>query len=147
MHNEQLKQKLSENSDDVQALRQAMRTLREHTKIKWHLRELPEYLLPDLSYVKPLTGNTNVDVIAKLKRKRRYEDYQNAVQRPKRTLRDKLVYKDSLTEDASPEDLVPLSGRKIWKMKHHKSTKRNGDTTGKPPRVAHKLWKSAKKFT
>jgi ATP-dependent RNA helicase DDX56/DBP9 len=147
MHNEQLKQKLSENSDDVQALRQAMRTLREHTKIKWHLRELPEYLLPDLSYVKPLTGNTNVDVIAKLKRKRRYEDYQNAVQRPKRTLRDKLVYKDSLTEDASPEDLVPLSGRKIWKMKHHKSTKRNGDTTGKPPRVARKLWKSAKKFT
>jgi ATP-dependent RNA helicase DDX56/DBP9 len=146
MHNEQLKQKLSENSDDVQALRQAMRTLREHTKIKWHLRELPEYLLPDLSSVKPITEKTNENVMARLKRKRKLESQEARVHRPKRTLREKMEYKDAQNEDASPDDLAPISGRKLWKMRHHKNISAKRDL-GKPPRVARRLWKSARKFT
>ena len=146
LHNEQLKQKLSENTEDVQALRQAMRTLREHTKIKWHLRDLPEYLLPELPNVKPITEKGGPDVVTRFKRK--IDDEGKEVRRHKRTLREKLVYKDKINEDASPEELVPISGRKIWKIKHHKSVgRRSGDMVGKPPRVARKLWKSARKFT
>ena len=148
LHNEQLKQKLSENSEDVQALRQAMRTLREHTKIKWHLRELPEYLVPDLSHVKPITEKTSEDVMTRLKKKRALEgDASSGPKRYKRTLREKLVYKDTLERDAAPEDLAPISGRKIWKIKHHKNVRRNGDNLGKPPRIARRLWKAARKFT
>ena len=143
LHNEHLKQKLSENTEDVQALRQAMRTLREHSKVKWHLRELPEYLIPDLAGVKSLTEKE--DVAARLQKKRKAEG--EPVRRHKRTLREKQVRKDGMDETTAPEDLAPISGRNLWKMRHHKRIKRAGDTLGKPPRVARKLWKHAKKFT
>jgi ATP-dependent RNA helicase DDX56/DBP9 len=146
LHNEQLKQKLSENSDDVQALRQAMRTLREHSKIKWHLRELPDYLLPDLGSVKPLTETTQDDVITRLKKKRKAEE-AGAPKRPKKTLRQKMLRRDTLDETKSAEELAPISGRKLWKVRHHKRVSKNGDMVGKPPRIARKLWKSYRKFT
>jgi ATP-dependent RNA helicase DDX56/DBP9 len=151
LHNEQLKQKLSENSDDVQALRQAMRTLREHSKVKWHLREIPEYLLPDLKGVKSLVATPGAkgeeDVLVKLKKRKR-ESQDGAVRRPRKTLREKNLRKESLLDQdmISPEELAPISGRKLWKMRHHKKIKRSGDNMGKPPRVARKLWKSTKKF-
>lgn len=145
MHNEHLKQKLSENTQDVQALRQAMRTLREHSKVKWHLRELPEYLKPDLAGVKTITEKAQEDVMARLNRKRKADG--EPVRRHKRTLREKMIHKDTQDDTTAPEDLAPLSGRKLWKMKHHKKIKRAGDTLGKPPRVARKLWKHARKFT
>jgi ATP-dependent RNA helicase DDX56/DBP9 len=152
LHNEKLKQRLSENSDDVQALRQAMRTLREHSKVKWHLREIPEYLLPDLQGVKPLVAESgakpNDDVMKTLKKRRREEE-EGAVKRPKKTLREKMLKRDDQIdpEMISPDELAPISGRKLWKVQHHKKIKRVGDSLGKPPRIARKLWKSAKKFT
>lgn len=147
LHNEQLKQKLSENSEDVQALRQAMRTLREHSKIKWHLRELPEYLVPDLASVKSLTEKSKDDVITRLKKKRKAEGHESGVKRPRATLRQKMLKRDEQDETKSAEELAPISGRKLWKVRHHKSIRKSGDSLGKPPRVARKLWKSARKFT
>ena len=143
LHNEEMKKKLSENSEDVQALRQAMRTLREHSKVKWHLREIPDYLMPDLASVKPITS-------AK-KRKNGQggnESTKAPVKRRKFTLREKMIKKDGNDNTIlAPEELAPISGRKLWKVKHHKRIQRNGDNLGKPPRVARRLWKSAKKFT
>lgn len=142
LHNEQLKQKLSENTEDVQALRHAMRTLREHSKVKWHLREIPDYLMPDLSSVKPVGFDNK-------KKKRIGSDSNPPVKRRKFTLRDKMIRKDGdqQNDTTAPEDLAPISGRKLWKVRHHKRTKRSGDLLGKPPKVARSLWKSAKKFT
>ena len=137
MHNDQLKQKLAENTEDVQALRQAMRTLREHSKVKWHLTEIPEYLLPDLKQLKPVIGNKVI------KKKR---EVAPPSKRPK--LRERMLRRDPENQDesAAPEDLAPISGRKLWKVRHHKRINRKGDNLGKPPRVARSLWKSAKKF-
>ena len=149
LHNDQLKQKLSENSDDVQALRQAMRTLREHSKVKWHLTEIPEYLLPDLKGVKPVTEQGGEDVITRFARKTKREEKENKVGRKKPRLREKMLRRDPKQDDesAAPDELAPISGRKLWKVRHHKRTTRKGDNLGKPPRVARRLWKSAKKFT
>ena len=121
MHNDKLKQKLSENSEDVQALRQAMRTLREHSKVKWHLREIPEYLIPDLSGVKAVTPGAKDDVMSNLRKRKR--ENEGAVRRPKRTLREKQLRReaaDEADESVAPEDLAAISGRKLWKMRHHK---------------------------
>jgi ATP-dependent RNA helicase DDX56/DBP9 len=142
LHNEQLKQKLSENTQDVQALRHAMRTLREHSKVKWHLKEIPDYLMLDLGKVPSITGSQ--------KRKPQFDtSRESTVKRRKITLREKMIKRDGNGDDdtTAPEDLAPISGRKLWKVRHHKRTKRYGDHLGKPPRVARKLWKTAKKFT
>ncbi len=150
LHNDEMKKKLSENTEEVQALRQSVRNLREHAKVKWHLQELPEYLLPDLKGVKPLVGNAKEDVSTKLMKKRNREEkeHQMAKKRQKLTLREKLARKDNLEDDTTaPEELAPISGRKLWKIKHHKRVKRSGENLGKPPRIARKLWKSAKKFS
>jgi ATP-dependent RNA helicase DDX56/DBP9 len=150
LHNDEMKKKLSENTEEVQALRQSVRNLREHAKVKWHLSELPEYLLPDLKGVKPLVGNSSEDVSTKLAKKRQREEkeHQMVKKRQKLTLREKLVRRDNMEDDTvAPEELAPISGRKLWKIKHHKRVKRTGESLGKPPRIARKLWKSAKKFS
>lgn len=150
LHNDEMKKKLSENSEEVQTLRQSVRNLREHAKVKWHLQELPEYLLPDLKGVKPLAGKSGEDVKARMLKKRAREEREHQLMKKKQklTLREKLVRKDDVEDEmAAPEELAPISGRKLWKIKHHKSVKKNGDNLGKPPRIARKLWKSAKKFS
>ena len=143
MHNDQLKQKLSENSEDIQALRQAMRTLREHSKVKWHLAEIPEYLLPDL---KALKSSPVCEQVTKFIRKQARTE--STKPKGKARLRDKMLRRDPAVNDesAAPDELAPISGRKLWKVRHHKRISRKGDNMGKPPRVARRLWKSAKKF-
>ena len=152
LHNDEMKKKLSENSEEVQALRQSVRNLREHAKIKWHLQELPEYLVPDLKGIKPLVGKSSDDVATKLAKKRKSMENDQMAMKKKRklTLREKLVNKDQRLADddtVAPDELAPISGRKLWKIKHHKRVKRMGEGLGKPPRIARKLWKSAKKFS
>jgi ATP-dependent RNA helicase DDX56/DBP9 len=152
LHNDQLKKKLSENSEEVQALRQSVRSLREHAKVKWHLQNIPEYLISDLKGVRPINGNRQVDLVEKIIKKNRREENEHkmARQRHKVTLREKLIRREvekDKEDQVTPEELAPISGRKLWKMKHHKVLKKPGDNLGKPPRVARKLWKHAKKFS
>jgi len=152
LHNEQLKKKLSENSEEVQALRQSVRSLREHAKVKWHLQEIPEYLIPELAGIKPIIGGNSQDVVSRLLKKKRKQDEEDksARKRQKATLREKLIRREESKEqdlEVAPEELAPISGRKLWKIKHHKSIKKSGDMVGKPPRIARRLWKSAKKFS
>ncbi len=151
LHNDQLKKKLSENSQEVQALRQSVRALREHSKVKWHLQQIPEYLTPQLQGVKAL--GEGHDVAERLNKRKSAEEREfKKSKRQRHTLRDKLLHKEELKDkdegatELAPEELAPISGRKLWKIRHHKQIGSNNSAVGKPPRVARKLWKSAKKF-
>jgi ATP-dependent RNA helicase DDX56/DBP9 len=150
LHNDQLKKKLSENTEEVQALRQSVRSLREHAKTKWHLQQVPEYLAPKMEGVKPLGQPNGPDVGEKLRKRIRAEELElKRGKRQRTTLREKLLKNETgITGELAPEELAPISGRKLWKIKHHKKVGRtNEDTIGKPPRIARKLWKNAKKFS
>lgn len=151
LHNDQLKKKLSENSQEVQALRQSVRSLREHSKVKWHLTQIPDYLTPQLEGVKSLADGH--EVATKLKKRKSAEEREfKKSKRQKHTLREKLLKKEDAKDtqegavELTPEELAPISGRKLWKIRHHKQIGKNNNSVGKPPRVARGLWKSVRKF-
>jgi len=147
LNSEKLKAYFEENPEDKRALQRTQRQLKEKKSIRANLRSIPHYLVPEhFSASTPVqqalreeaVKNGQAPTTSRLKRKRllnmRQRDPLQAfapesgkkgkrkLQRERMEALDRKI--DSTT--ANHEDLPPLSGKKLWKMRHKKPITRSG---------------------
>uniref|UniRef100_A0A7S4W8V4 RNA helicase n=2 Tax=Alexandrium monilatum TaxID=311494 RepID=A0A7S4W8V4_9DINO len=150
LHSEKLQEYFEENPEDKKALQRAQRQLRETKTTLQHLQAVPSYLVPDsFDASTPVQQAVREDAAArggaatgqarrrKLQQARRSDPLQaleptgRAKTRPWLT-REAMVRKDAQIDAATAnvERLPPISGRKIWKVRHHKRVRKPTDTLG-----------------
>eukprot|EP00927_Polykrikos_kofoidii_P006240 TRINITY_DN12537_c1_g1_i1.p1 TRINITY_DN12537_c1_g1~~TRINITY_DN12537_c1_g1_i1.p1 ORF type:complete len:735 (-),score=185.10 TRINITY_DN12537_c1_g1_i1:108-2312(-) len=149
LNSEKLKAYFEENPEDRRALQQTQRTLRERKSVRANLRTIPSYLVPeDFAAATPVqqavrddASKSGTQPMSKLKRKR----MQNARQRDplqafdaggrkgkSRRLREQMEAIDRKIDPATAnvDSLPPLSGKKLWKMRHRKPIKSKKQSVG-----------------
>lgn len=164
LNSEKLKAYFEEHPDDKRALQRAQRTLRERKSVRQHLRHVPTYLVPEqFSAVSPVQqavrDATGGQVTAEVrKRRRQILRQQDPLQgfsatggkrkRSVRFSREIMAAKERHIDPttANVEDLPPISGRKIWKLRHGKKVRRKVDQMGERRRLTPSQRKRQKKF-
>ena len=173
LHSKKVRETLNDNAEDVKALRRAMRTLGEANKVKAHLRELPSYLIPKQLLDTPLVdGAEELNPVARAARKLMAQmDGGASVNEGKTSTNKRMINEDALDGFESKrfklgstlrskllakgenkaqtlEQLPPISGRKLWKIKHKKALKKPRVEAGLHMRSkqAQRVKKIAKRF-
>jgi len=142
-----------DNPEDQEALQRSLREGKKKRVERTHLKTLPGYLIPEA-----LTAKTPVEAAVaeqvgsytgKSKKKGRIDPltFTTASNNKKRrfTREGQNAKASREREDANVEELVPLSGRKIWKLNHRKRVKKVSRELV-AGRTAKSVRKTAKKF-
>jgi ATP-dependent RNA helicase DDX56/DBP9 len=169
-----MKNTLTENEQDAKALRRAVKI--NAVKTVAHLKHLPNYLIPAEIKSMTLAAGTAEDpvgthhpVVKAAKEAAatsgeapaattgdnareinagvaRSFERANFAGKPK-SLRDKLIARNE-NKAATAEDLPPISGRKLWKIKHKKALRKSRVEAGKHmrSRQAARVKKIANRF-
>eukprot|EP00397_Hematodinium_sp_SG-2012_P020926 GEMP01021591.1.p1 GENE.GEMP01021591.1~~GEMP01021591.1.p1 ORF type:complete len:703 (+),score=196.11 GEMP01021591.1:55-2109(+) len=153
MNSQKLAAYFEDNPDDLKALQKNLRRFKERKTVRKHLKYLPSYLIPE-----SVTAKTPVQVAVsdqvgsyggRSKRRGRVDPLSFEAKSSKKRKFSRLGQEEKATRqrnDANVEELVPLSGRKIWKLNHRKRLKRK-DMQLCGGRSARSVRKTAKKFT
>jgi len=109
-----LKDYFKENPTEKEALKKGMR---KHGRTTKYIRQIPNYLMPD-GMSKPMPDSFFIN------RKNFEEKYdkRHGLQRDRDLLDSEKIEEDPRFIDA--DDLPPISGRKLWKIRHHKPLKK-----------------------
>ncbi|KAF4694214.1 putative ATP-dependent RNA helicase ddx56 [Perkinsus olseni] len=144
LHSDKMKQQLQENTEDAKALRKSLRQNNAKvagSTIKKNLKDLPEYLVPQ-SFLNSLDADGDESNPVKLaalgkgssaegkkgkgvKRKMSSDPLKTFESTRKRLLtgsmRDRMLRKEPSNVGVNVESLAPISGRKLWKIRHRKA--------------------------
>eukprot|EP00928_Gymnodinium_smaydae_P070226 TRINITY_DN54117_c0_g1_i1.p1 TRINITY_DN54117_c0_g1~~TRINITY_DN54117_c0_g1_i1.p1 ORF type:complete len:728 (-),score=214.71 TRINITY_DN54117_c0_g1_i1:35-2149(-) len=167
LNSEKLKAYFEENPEEKRALQKAQRKLRENKSVRANLRTVPHYLVPEnyTAAVTPVQQAVREDALrsgapasSKMKRKRvlnmRQRDPLQAFtggvgkKSKAQVTRERMEQIDRKIDPstANVEELPPLSGKKIWKMRHRKPIYNNKDTFGERKRLTVPQKRRQKKF-
>merc|ERR1719343_292399 len=170
LNSEKLKEYFEEHPDDKQMLQRTQRQLRERKSVRQHLRTVPSYLVPEQfvaqtpvqQAVREQAAARGIGVQATGSAAKRRRAMRTRAQDPlhgslppqgakikmPHLTREAMLAKDRRInpKTANVEDLPPISGRKIWKLRHKKHVKRRTDTVGERKRKTPGQKKRQKKF-
>jgi len=171
LNSEKLKEYFEEHPEEKRALQKTQRALKQKKSIRQHLKHVPAYLVPD-GIVANATAieeaarqeakAEGLSLSAAMKRKRlqlaRKKDplhgFSTTNPGPGGKKKRSQMYSREMFEakekkidpkTANVEDLPPLSGRKIWKLKHGKRIRRKTDQLGERRRMTYGQKKRVKK--
>ncbi|KAF4671401.1 putative ATP-dependent RNA helicase ddx56 [Perkinsus olseni] len=169
LHSDKMKQQLQENTEDAKALRKSLRQNNAKvagSTIKKNLKDLPEYLVPQ-SFLNSLDADGDESNPVKLaalgkgssaeekkgkgvKRKMSSDPLKTFESARKRLLtgsmRDRMLRKEPSNVGVNVESLAPISGRKLWKIRHRKHVGGHSDRAGQPKVNSLAMKKRRKKF-
>jgi len=150
LNSQKLAAHFEDNPEDVKALQKNLRRFKDRKTVRQHLKYLPSYLVPT-----SLTAKTPVQVAVadqvgtyggRSKKRPRTDPLMFTTTTRKKFSRAGQEAKAAKQgKDTNIEALVPLSGRKIWKLNHRKKIKRT-DSLAHGGRSARMVRKTAKKF-
>jgi len=169
LHSEKLKEYFEEHPDEKRALQRTQRQFRETKSVRQHLRTVPAYLVPEqlfntatpvqqalreeavASGAPPLSASARRKKMLKSQRKDPLmgaEPEGGARRKQPRFTREKMIARDKQInpKTANPEDLPPLSGKKLWKLNHKKKVRAKTDSLGERKRLPVYQKKRFKKF-
>lgn len=167
LNSEKLQEYFEENPEDKKALQKAQRQLREKNSVLRHLRVVPSYLVPDsFGAANPvqqavrddaaaqgtLTSQAKRKKMVQTKRADPLQTFETSVGRPKKRphlTREAMIKKDRRIDPttANVERLPPLSGRKIWKLRHNRQIRKPTDVLGERRRLSRAQITRKKKFS
>jgi len=164
LHSEKLKEYFEENPDDKKALQRTQRKLRENKAVLRHLQGVPSYLVPEgIVANNPVQQAIRKDGSLKKapnskQRRLRQAQQKDPLQCFEPSLgrwvtREAMVEKDLRINPATanPKNLPPISGAKIWKLRHNKRVRRARRDGGLPQSrqkkiQAHRRWKQFRDY-
>lgn len=161
LNSEKLKDYFEENPDERRALQRAQRTLRERKSVRKHLAHVPHYLVPEqfsaATPVQAAVREAGGKVSAAVKKRRALQAKKSDPLQGftpgvktgrKRFTREYFegVEKRINPSTANVEDLPPLSGRKLWKMRKGKHFRKKTDHVGERKRLSLSQRKAHKKI-
>lgn len=149
LNSEKLKAYFEENAEEKRALQRSQRQLREKKSVRANLRTIPSYLVPEgfVAGVTPVQQAVRDEAArsgtkampARLKRQqilsaRRRDPLQaftpegGGRKGKRQVLRERMLAIDKKIDPATanPDNLPPLSGRKLWKMAQKKPLRKGG---------------------
>jgi len=149
LNSTKLQQYFEDHPEEKKALQKSQRALKETKSIRQHLRNVPFYLVPEQFQAStPVQQAVRDDALknggkvsSAVKRRRYLHAKKNdplqsceAVARGKkkrrlRFTREAMEAKEKRIDPktANIEDLPPMSGRKIWKLRHGKTVRKKTD--------------------
>jgi len=167
LNSEKLQAYFEEHPEEKKALQKAQRSLKEKKSIRQHLRHVPFYLVPEQfvaatpvqQAVRDEAARNGGGVSSAVKR-RRYlhakkqdplqscEALKGRKKRNARFTREAMEAKEKRIDPATAnvEDLPPMSGRKLWKLRHGKSVRKKTDNFGERRRMTFGQRKRQGKF-
>mmetsp|Transcript_138558 Transcript_138558/g.430915 ORF Transcript_138558/g.430915 Transcript_138558/m.430915 type:complete len:214 (+) Transcript_138558:651-1292(+) len=163
LKSEKLQEYFEENPEDKKALQKAQRQLRERSSTLKHLEAIPSYLVPDsFAAATPVqqavrddaavrgvpAGQAKRKAPTKVRRSDPLEPMGRAKKRPWMS-RESMIRVDQKLDPTTVnvERLPPLSGRKIWKMRHKKPIRKANETLGERRRLTFGEIRRKKKFS
>merc|ERR1712217_289610 len=168
LHSEKLKEYFEDHPDDKKALQSMQRKLREGKSVRRNLAHIPSYLVPEhfltstpvqkaIREDAAAHGTTATQVVRRTRRMQErqadpLQGFKATTKKGMRKLRfskEAMIAKDRRIQargGANVEDLPPLSGRKLWKLRHRKSVRRPVDTLGERRFLSESQKKRKKKF-
>lgn len=171
LNSEKLKEYFEEHPEEKRALQRTQRALKEKRSIRAHLKHVPAYLVPEhfTAAATPVQQaareeamNAGMGQSASAKRRKmqmvKKQDPLHGFsahtpgaggkkKRSQMYTREMFEAKERRIDPktANVEDLPPLSGRKIWKLKHGKRVRRKTDQLGERKRMTYGQKKRLKK--
>jgi len=163
LHSEKLKEYFEEHPEDRKALLRSQRQLRERKSVRQHLKVVPSYLVPEqFTNMTPVQQAVREDAAARgqtgMKKRRKNHKlgdplFGDADVSWRKTVSQKMrednIRKEKRLDPLAviPEKLPPLSGRKLWKLRHKKRVfKGHTDAFGERTRMDHHQKNRRKKF-
>jgi len=169
LHSEKLKEYFEEHPEDRRALQKTQRQLRERKSVRQHLAHVPTYLVPEqFANATPVQqavreeaasrGAGQAPSAAKRRRALRARDRDPlqglglgtgaGLKRNDRFKREVMIARERRIDSktANVEELPPLSGRKLWKLRHKKHVRAKTNTPGERKRKTPSQLKRQKKF-
>jgi len=167
LNSEKLQEYFEENPEDKKALQKAQRQLRERSSALRHLQAVPSYLVPesfgattpvqqavrdDAAARGALTGQAKRKKLMQARRADPLQTFETSAGRPKKRpwlTREAMVKIDKRIDPttANVERLPPISGRKIWKLRHNKPVRKSTDTFGERRRFNRAHQTRQRKFS
>jgi ATP-dependent RNA helicase DDX56/DBP9 len=164
LNSEKLQQYFEDHPEEKKALQKAQRSLKEKKSIRAHLRHVPFYLVPEhfvaATPVQQAVRDMGGKVSSQVKRRRYlHAKKQDPLQsceagmhgkkkRHARFTREAMEAKERRIDPntANVEDLPPMSGRKLWKLRHGKSVRKKTDQFGERRRMTYGQRRRTGKF-
>jgi ATP-dependent RNA helicase DDX56/DBP9 len=168
LNSEKLQEYFEDHPEEKKALQKSQRALKERKSIRQHLRHVPFYLVPEQfaattpvqQAVRDEAAKNGGKVSSAVKRKRylqakKADPLQSCEARSKgqskrrlRFTREAMEAKEKRIDPktANIEDLPPMSGRKIWKLRHGKTVRKKTDQFGERRRMTYGQKRRAGKF-
>lgn len=161
LNSERLKAYFEDNIEDKKALQKAQRGLKDHKSRRAHLESVPFYLVPEQFFaatpvqkaVKEAalkTTERNAKKRAMAARDDPLRSFEGVATKRRKVTRDQMAAKQAKQDPklTNVEDLPPLSGRKLWKLRHKKQIQKKDIMGGGPAKSRRKgpMLKRAKKF-
>jgi ATP-dependent RNA helicase DDX56/DBP9 len=160
LNSEKLQEYFQDHPEEKKALQKAQRSLKEKKSIRQHLRHVPFYLVPEQfvaatpvqQAVRDEAAKTGGKVSNAVKRRRYMQaKKQDPLQsceagpvkgkrkRSQRFTREAMEAKEKRIDHktANIEDLPPMSGRKLWKLRHGKTVRKKTDQFGERRRMTY----------
>jgi len=169
LNSEKLKAYFEDHPEDRKALQKTQRQFRERKSVRQHLKNVPSYLMPEnLTATTPVQqalreeqaaqggpARTSATKRRQMLRATKSDDPLQGFKpsggkwkRMDRFTREAMIAKDRRInpKTANVEELPPLSGRKLWKLRHGKKCRRKDHVAGERKRLTIGQRKRQKKF-
>jgi len=168
LNSEKLQSYFEDHPEEKKALQKSQRALKEKKSIRQHLKHIPFYLVPEQfvaatpvqQAVRDEAAKNGGKVPSSVKRKRYlHAQKQDPLQSCEASLKGKRKRNLRFTREAmeakerridpktaNVEDLPPMSGRKLWKLRHGKSVRKKTDQFGERRRMTYGQKRRAGKF-
>lgn len=161
LNSERLKAYFEDNIEDKKALQKSQRGLKDNKARRDHLKSVPFYLVPEQFFnetpvqkaVKEAASNTTERNAKKRSIQARDDplrSFEGHVKKRRKVTHDMMAAKQAKQDPklTNIEDLPPLSGRKLWKLRHKKHLVKRDIADGGPVKSRKKplMLKRAKKF-
>lgn len=155
LNSEKLKEYFEEHPEDKAALQKTQRALKERKSIRQHLKHIPFYLVPDnfdtstpvqqavraqkAADGKPMSSGVNRRKMLRAARRRDLVEHREVATAHKVSKysreRFEAIERRINPATANIEDLPPLSGKKLWKLRHKKTVRKKTDQFGERKRL------------
>lgn len=156
LNSEKLQEYFEDHPEEKKALQKAQRSLKEKKSIRQHLRHVPFYLVPEQfvaatpvqQAVRDEAARNGGKVSSAVKRRRylhakKQDPLQSCEAGPKRKHKRQRFTREAMEakekridhKTANIEDLPPMSGRKLWKLRHGKTVRKKTDQFGERRRM------------
>jgi len=151
LKSERLKAYFEDHPEEKEALQRSQRELKERKSVRRHLKVVPSYLVPEsflsatpvqeaVRMANAADGGNAESMVKKRSIRKSIGDPLNGLEGQRKSrvqlLRERMIRKDKYLDPLStpPEELPPLSGKKMWKIAHRKKLNNAKDMLGNPIR-------------